>query len=103
MPRFMTKQAAMAAFRETHLPAIRAAYEADGVPDYIARREEWNNYTDALLSDGLITDWQCENWSHPTFCLRPSERPNFVAREALKVETRDALMAWRATKEVTHE
>ena len=47
------------------LPMIQEAYEQDGQPDWPARREAWNNWTDALCSDGQISDWQYMNWGHP--------------------------------------
>ena len=46
-------------------PMIQEAYEQDGQPDWPARREAWNNWTDALASDGQISDWQVHNWGHP--------------------------------------
>jgi len=33
--------------------------------DAIARREEWNNWTDMLCKDGTITDDQYNNWDNP--------------------------------------
>ena len=33
--------------------------------DSIAKREMWNNYTDALCKDGVITLRQYENWGQP--------------------------------------
>ena len=33
--------------------------------DAIAKRESWNNYTDALCKEGLITLKQYENWGQP--------------------------------------
>ena len=33
--------------------------------DAIAKREDWNNYTDALCKKGLITLKQYENWGQP--------------------------------------
>ena len=33
--------------------------------DSIAKREEWNNWTDSLCKDGLITLKQYENWGQP--------------------------------------
>tara|TARA_R110001583_G_scaffold16046_1_gene65247 strand:- start:368 stop:589 length:222 start_codon:yes stop_codon:yes gene_type:complete len=47
------------------LPMIQEAHEQDGQPDWPARREAWNNWTDALASDGQISDWQVHNWGHP--------------------------------------
>ena len=33
--------------------------------DVIAKRTEWNNFTDALCKGGVITLKQYENWSNP--------------------------------------
>ena len=33
--------------------------------DPISKREEWNNWTDSLCKDGLITEKQYENWGQP--------------------------------------
>ncbi len=33
--------------------------------DVIAKRTEWNNYTDALCKGGVITLKQYENWNNP--------------------------------------
>ena len=33
--------------------------------DATAKREDWNNYTDALCKEGLITLNQYENWGQP--------------------------------------
>ena len=33
--------------------------------DTIAKREMWNNWTDGLCKDGLITLKQYENWGQP--------------------------------------
>ncbi len=48
------------------LPMIQEQYEQDGIPDYPARCEAWNNWTDALCTDEQISDWQYSNWSHIT-------------------------------------
>ena len=47
------------------LPMIQEAHEQDGQPDWPARCEAWNNWTDALCKDGEISAWQYANWSHP--------------------------------------
>ena len=47
------------------LPMIQEAHEQDGQPDWPARREAWNNWTDSLARDGQISDWQVHNWGHP--------------------------------------
>ena len=61
----MTFAQACEYFTDTILPLIQEQFEQDGIPDYIARSEEWNNWTDALCKDGEISDWQYENWGHP--------------------------------------
>ena len=33
--------------------------------DYVAKREFFNNYTDMLCKDGVITSKQYETWSNP--------------------------------------
>ena len=50
------------------LPFVRDEYEEDGEPDWPARRESWNNWTDSLCKDGQISDWQYANWSQPRVC-----------------------------------
>ena len=47
------------------LPMIQEQYEQDGCPDWPARCEAWNNWTDMLCKDGEISEWQYANWSHP--------------------------------------
>ena len=55
-------------FETDILPFIQDEYEEDGEPDWPARREAWNNWTDALCKDALISDWQYHNWTHPRCC-----------------------------------
>ena len=55
-------------FETDILPFIQEEYEQDGEPDWPARREGWNNWTDMLCKDGLISDWQYNNWTHPRVC-----------------------------------
>ena len=64
----MTRDEAIDQFLESYLPAVQRAYEQDGEPDYIARREAWHNYTDFLCRSHKISDWQAENWSVPEIC-----------------------------------
>jgi len=61
----MTKAEAEKQFRETVLPVIKQKFEQDGRPDYPARREGWNNWTDALCKEGTITTNQYSNWANP--------------------------------------
>jgi len=55
-------------FNKHILAYVAQEYEQDGVPDYVARSEEWNNWTDSLCKTRRISDWQYENWSHPQTC-----------------------------------
>lgn len=57
-------------FDEWILPLVCEQYEKDGIPDYVARSEAWNDWTDSLCKDGEISDWQYDNWSHPASCGR---------------------------------
>ena len=50
------------------LPMVKETYEQDGQPDWPARSETWNNWTDSLCKDGQISDWQYANWSQPRVC-----------------------------------
>ena len=50
------------------LASVEREYEQDGIPDWPARSEAWNNWTDSLCKNGHISDWQYENWSHPKSC-----------------------------------
>ena len=61
----MTKKTAETIFRER----LRAAkvqglwtYKASDKP---ALREAWNNFTDSLCRDDLITERQYETWANP--------------------------------------
>ena len=64
----MTRDEAIDQFLESFLPTVQRVYEKDGVPDYIARSECWNNYVDFLNKSNKISDWQAANWSHPQCC-----------------------------------
>ena len=66
----MTRQDAYAEFRAEILPLVREQYEQDGVPDYPARCEAWNNWTDALCKEGRITPKQYDTWRAPPCCSR---------------------------------
>ena len=43
------------------LPAVKAAYEQDGVVDGPARRESWCNFIDSLNKNGEISDYEAAN------------------------------------------
>ena len=53
----MNKRQIDANFKEHFLPHLP--------DDRIAQWEAWNNYTDSLCKDGMITDWQYHNWANP--------------------------------------
>ena len=58
-----TKREFESYFRREILPAVRARFEKDGVPDRAARREVWITQIDTLEKDGQIPerarDWLC--------------------------------------------
>ena len=68
LPRVITWDQACIRFEEEVLPYVRLAFEHDGTPDWPARREAWNNWTDALCKDGEISDWQYYHWSQSPLC-----------------------------------
>jgi len=53
----MTKAQALQDFRAAIGDSLRG--------DSIAKREEWNNYTDMLCKDRLITEKQYDSWTNP--------------------------------------
>ena len=64
----MTKREAVSEWRSGYFQSVRADYEADGVRDWPARREAWNNFTDALCKEGRITSKQYDSWTSPREC-----------------------------------
>jgi hypothetical protein len=66
----MTKEQALKHFKRYDLKRVKQEFEADGVPDWPARREAWNNFTDYLQKSGHITMRQYESWTHPAICQR---------------------------------
>jgi hypothetical protein len=64
----MNYECAVQDWLENILPHVVSTYEADGVPDYVARSESWNDYTDSLCRDGLIFTSDYEDWEHPVEC-----------------------------------
>ena len=57
----MTRDDAIKEFKRNILPLLRAEYGHD-IP---AVRQAWNNFTDTLRRDGLITDHQVNTWVSP--------------------------------------
>jgi len=68
MARYINKKQAVEIFKSDIMPIVRAEYEQDGIPDYIARRERWNDWTDSLCKSRQITLEQYETWSQPRIC-----------------------------------
>ena len=65
----MLWQEAVDFFENETMPAIRAIEDSQsGGADYPLRCETWNNWTDSLCKNGIISDWQYENWTHPPSC-----------------------------------
>jgi hypothetical protein len=60
--RMMNKQEAVRDFKKYILPAVVARYGRNDKP---AIHEAWNDYTDSLQKDGLITASQYHNWVGP--------------------------------------
>jgi hypothetical protein len=58
----MTKNQALQDFKENILPAVVSKY---GKNDKVAICEAWNEYTDMLCKDGLISMKQYETWDNP--------------------------------------
>ena len=62
----MTKREALEQWKAYRLPAIQQVEQqyGNGI-DRCMRREDWNNYTDALCKAGALTTRQEETWTHP--------------------------------------
>ena len=56
----MTKAEAIRDFR-----ILYKTFTNYGRGDVVAKRTEWNDYTDRLCKEGLITLEQYENWGQP--------------------------------------
>ena len=69
IPTVMLHAQAVAYFENEIMPDIRIIEAmSDGQPDWPMRSESWNNWTDSLCKDRVISDWQYANWSHPPSC-----------------------------------
>lgn len=56
----ITKRETLEQFKE-----IYADYIKENKDDKIAIRTAWNDYTDMLLKDGILTENQYNTWSQP--------------------------------------
>lgn len=65
---FVTKKEVEKLFKESIMPSIRRRFEKGDKPDYIARTEAWNEFTDLLCKEGQITLKQYNNWLCPKIC-----------------------------------
>jgi len=63
----MTYEQVELAYLNEVFPAVTRRYEADGVPDYPARREAWNDHVDALQKAGEVTAEQANTWLSPAW------------------------------------
>lgn len=70
----MSKAQATALFKTEVLPGVQRAYEADGKPDWPARAEAWNDFTDVLCKDRAITPGQYDRWVAPACCVPRRDR-----------------------------
>ena len=61
----LTKKTALAIFRGELAEATRNGTWTYSKADAVARREAWNNFTDSLCKDGMISDRQYDTWSNP--------------------------------------
>ena len=59
----LTKKQALAIFKK-ELKENEMFYNLI-VNDKVALRESWNNYTDSLCKDGMITPYQYNIWANP--------------------------------------
>lgn len=50
------------------LPTVQEVFEKDGKPDFPARREEFNIWTDQLCKNGVISDGVYNDIDHPASC-----------------------------------
>ena len=68
LPTVLLREDAVTQFNENILPLVIEQFEQDGQFDECARSEAWNDWTDSLCKNGIISDWQYENWTHPATC-----------------------------------
>lgn len=61
----MTKAQAVKLWRAEVLPGVKSRFERAGRPDFCARSQAWNDWTDGLCKDRQITLRQYETWTHP--------------------------------------
>jgi|TARA_R110000796_G_scaffold9918_1_gene33434 hypothetical protein len=57
----LTKKTALSIFKEE----VNTPQNANLKGDKVALCEAWNNFTDMLCKDDLITDAQYNNWANP--------------------------------------
>lgn len=63
MKKYMTKKEAENLFKEEYKQFL-----LENKNDKTAIRTAWNDFTDYLCKDGIIREWQYNNWTHPNFC-----------------------------------
>jgi hypothetical protein len=70
----MTKKEAEKIFKRYDLKRVKEVYEQDGIPDWPARQQAWNDFTDYLHKSGAITRRQYDSWTHPAITGGPRRR-----------------------------
>ena len=65
----MKRDEAIKDFEVTYVPVILAREKVNGKRDMPLRRQLWNDFYDSLNKNGLISDWQADNWTQPDFCV----------------------------------
>lgn len=68
----MTHEQVEKMYLERVFPGVTRKYEADGVPDWPARREAWNNLVDQLQKNRQVTEEDAKTWLAPRWVSRRS-------------------------------
>ena len=63
----ITKQEGIRRFKEEVMPCIRKKEAERNCVDTHYRVEEWSNFVDSLIEEGLVNDNQYRNWCVPRF------------------------------------
>lgn len=69
---YINREKAIEMYMEDVLPQVRRKHEKDGVPDYPARREAWNDFVDALVKEGAARP--SVEWAQPRCNVPRRER-----------------------------
>lgn len=61
----LTKREAVSIFKEQLRERVASGHWTYRAGDVPAHRKAWNNFTDSLCKDGIITEKQYETWTNP--------------------------------------